>query len=109
MRRRFSCLFIVLASLLAGCAAKADVISFPRTEFAVTYTELAMPFRQACAAGRLPKEFDCEGLEKQDKAVRKAILTPAKEADSTDAVMSMLLKIGSAAARAYGFPVPAPK
>jgi hypothetical protein len=94
--------------LLAGCAAKADVISFDRATFAVAYTELAVPLRQACAGGRLPKD-ECDDMEKKDKAVRRAILTPTKEADSTDAIVGMFLKIGSAAARAYGFPVPAPK
>ena len=99
---------LLLLPLLGGCAAKADMISFPRTEFAVAYTELAVPFRQACDAKKLPKD-QCEDLEKTDKYVRKAILKPAPQEDTTDAVVSMFLKIGTAAARAYGFPVPSPK
>jgi len=98
---------LITALLLTGCAAKADTISFDRAALALTIADLGGPLRQACIAGKLAKDT-CDDLNDADKAARKAIMTPAPDKDSTDAIVALLLKVGSAAARAYGFPVPSP-
>jgi hypothetical protein len=93
--------------LLSGCAAKPDVISFDRGAFALMYADVAWPLRQACEAGRL-SAAECTQLGVADALARKAIVTPATTTDRTDEIMGIFLKVGAAAARAYGFPVPSP-
>jgi hypothetical protein len=92
---------------LAGCAAPADMISFDRGAFALMYSDLVGSLRQACDSGRLTT-IECSQLAAADHAARQAIVSPTKAAKTSEDLMTIFFRIGSAAARAYGFPVPPP-